>query len=39
LRIDCDEHEALAEADREAVWTSYITASSDFAEDGRDTTR
>jgi DNA-binding MarR family transcriptional regulator len=38
LRIDCDEHEALPEADREAVWTSYMKASSDFAEDGRDMT-
>ncbi len=39
LRIDCDEHEALPEADREAVWTSYMKTSSDSAEDARVVTR
>jgi DNA-binding MarR family transcriptional regulator len=39
LRIDCDEHEALPEADREAVWISYMKAFSDSEEDARDVTR
>jgi DNA-binding MarR family transcriptional regulator len=39
LRIDCDEHEALPEADREAVWTRYVKAFSDSAENAPDMTR
>jgi DNA-binding MarR family transcriptional regulator len=39
LRIDCDEHEALPEADRGAVWTRYVKAFSDSAEDAPDMTR
>jgi DNA-binding MarR family transcriptional regulator len=39
LRIDCDEHEALPEADQEIVWTSYTKEFSDFTEDARDMTQ
>ncbi len=38
LRIDCDEHEALPEADQDVVWSNYLKEFSDLTEDARDAT-
>jgi DNA-binding MarR family transcriptional regulator len=39
LRIDCNEHKALPEADQEVSWKSYTKRLSDFTEEVRDTTQ
>ena len=39
LRIDCNEHKALTEADQDIIWKSYMNTVTDFTEEMTDRTR